>query len=60
MFLAIAVDNLADAESLTEAEEEQKEEKERTRELRRSKSKTPTLEEKDGEVWSWIENLYLI
>ena len=48
--MAIAVDNLADAESLTEAEEEDKEEKERTKELRRSKSKTPTLEEKEGEV----------
>ena len=50
MFLAIAVDNLADAESLTEAEEEDKEEKEKTRELRRSKSKTPTIDEKGADV----------
>ncbi|CAD5115428.1 DgyrCDS4403 [Dimorphilus gyrociliatus] len=38
VFLAIAVDNLADAESLTEAEEEAEEEKEKARSLRRSKS----------------------
>lgn len=38
MFLAIAVDNLADAESLTEAEEEAEEEKEKARSLKRSKS----------------------
>lgn len=44
VFLAIAVDNLADAQSLTEIEEEQEEEKERIRSIRRSKSRTP-----DGE-----------
>ncbi|CAC5406313.1 CACNA1D [Mytilus coruscus] len=44
VFLAIAVDNLADAQSLTEIEEEQEEEKERMRSIRRSKSRTP-----DGE-----------
>ena len=36
MFLAIAVDNLADAESLSEMEAENEREKERTRSLRRS------------------------
>ena len=36
MFLAIAVDNLADAESLSEIEAENEREKERTRSLRRS------------------------
>ena len=41
MFLAIAVDNLADAQSLTEIEEEKEEEKERMRSIRRSKSRTP-------------------
>ncbi|KAL5014501.1 hypothetical protein ScPMuIL_008771, partial [Solemya velum] len=46
VFLAIAVDNLADAQTLTEIEQEKKEEKERTRSIRRSKSKTP---EKDKE-----------
>ena len=45
--MAIAVDNLADAQSLTEIEQEKEEEKERTRSIRRSKSKTP---EKDGQV----------
>ncbi|XP_041350166.1 muscle calcium channel subunit alpha-1-like isoform X2 [Gigantopelta aegis] len=47
VFLAIAVDNLADAQSLTEIEQEKEEEKERTRSIRRSKSKTP---EKENEV----------
>lgn len=46
VFLAIAVDNLADAQSLTEIEKEKEEEKERTRSIRRSKSKTP--EKTDG------------
>ncbi|XP_070193049.1 muscle calcium channel subunit alpha-1-like isoform X2 [Littorina saxatilis] len=46
VFLAIAVDNLADAQSLTDIEAEKEEEKERTRSIRRSKSKTP---EKDGQ-----------
>lgn len=41
MFLAIAVDNLADAQSLTEIEEEKAEERERTRSIRRSRSKSP-------------------
>ncbi|ESO91449.1 hypothetical protein LOTGIDRAFT_51275, partial [Lottia gigantea] len=41
VFLAIAVDNLADAQSLTEIEEEKAEEKERTRSVRRSKSVSP-------------------
>jgi len=36
VFLAIAVDNLADAESLSEIEAENEREKERTRSLRRS------------------------
>ncbi|RUS83605.1 hypothetical protein EGW08_008624 [Elysia chlorotica] len=45
VFLAIAVDNLADAQSLTEIEEEKEEEKERTRSLRRSKSRSPTKEQ---------------
>lgn len=47
MFLAIAVDNLADAQSLTEIEEEKAEERERTKSIRRSKSKSP---EKDQNV----------
>ncbi|KAJ8301679.1 hypothetical protein KUTeg_020666 [Tegillarca granosa] len=41
VFLAIAVDNLADAQSLTEIDEEKEEQKERIRSIRRSKSKTP-------------------
>jgi voltage-dependent calcium channel L type alpha-1D len=41
VFLAIAVDNLADAQSLTEIEAEKAEERERTRSIRRSKSKSP-------------------
>ncbi|KAH9503819.1 Voltage-dependent calcium channel type D subunit alpha-1 [Bulinus truncatus] len=49
VFLAIAVDNLADAQSLTEIEEEKKEEKERTRSLRRSKSRSPNKETEGGE-----------
>ena len=55
VFLAIAVDNLADAQSLTEIEQEKEEEKERTRSIRRSKSKTP---EKDGQVS--IDALYIM
>ena len=47
VFLAIAVDNLADAQSLTEIEEEKAEERERTKSIRRSKSKSP---EKDQNV----------
>lgn len=47
VFLAIAVDNLADAQSLTEIEEQKEEEKERKKSLRRSKSKSPI---KDSEV----------
>ena len=47
VFLAIAVDNLADAQDLTEIEEEKEDEKERTRSLRRSKSRSPN---QDGEV----------
>ena len=43
------MDNLADAQSLTEIEQEKEDEKERTRSIRRSKSKTP---EKDGQVSS--------
>ena len=39
VFLAIAVDNLADAESLSDMEKEKEEEKSRS--LRRSTSKTP-------------------
>ncbi|XP_077996994.1 muscle calcium channel subunit alpha-1-like [Glandiceps talaboti] len=38
VFLAIAVDNLADAESLTALEKEQEEEKERKKSIRRSRS----------------------
>lgn len=49
VFLAIAVDNLADAQSLTEIEQEKEEEKERTRSIRRSKSKTPEKDEQDNE-----------
>ena len=41
MFLAIAVDNLADAESLTELEKEKEEEREKQKEMRRSGSKSP-------------------
>ena len=48
VFLAIAVDNLADAQSLTEIEEEKAEEKERTKSVRRSKSKSPEKDEKVG------------
>lgn len=44
VFLAIAVDNLADAQSLTEDEAEKEDEKERIRSLRRSK--TPEGDEK--------------
>ena len=51
MFLAIAVDNLADAQSLTEIEEEKAEERERTKSIRRSKSKSP---EKDQNVRFYI------
>nr|AAO83839.1 voltage-dependent L-type calcium channel alpha-1 subunit isoform b [Lymnaea stagnalis] len=47
VFLAIAVDNLADAQSLTEIEEEKEEEKERTRSLRRSKSRSPNKEQQE-------------
>ena len=36
VFLAIAVDNLADAESLSELEKESEREKERTKNIRRS------------------------
>ena len=43
--MAIAVDNLADAESLTAMEKEKEEEKERSKSLRRSHSKSPV----DGE-----------
>ncbi|KAL4226359.1 Voltage-dependent calcium channel type D subunit alpha-1 [Mactra antiquata] len=49
VFLAIAVDNLADAQSLTEIEEEKAEEKERTRSIRRSKSKSPEKGDEKGE-----------
>ena len=52
VFLAIAVDNLADAQSLTEIEEEKAEEKERTKSVRRSKSKSPEKEEK---VSNWCK-----
>jgi len=49
--LAIAVDNLADAQSLTEIEEEKAEIKEKSRSLRdRSKSNSP--EKKDEKVES--------
>ncbi|XP_055999821.1 muscle calcium channel subunit alpha-1-like isoform X18 [Ostrea edulis] len=48
VFLAIAVDNLADAQSLTEDEAEKEDEKERIRSLRRSK--TPEGEEKSKEA----------
>ena len=46
--MAIAVDNLADAESLTEMEKEKEEEKERTKSLRHSKSKSPEGENLQG------------
>ncbi|WAR26863.1 CAC1C-like protein [Mya arenaria] len=49
VFLAIAVDNLADAQSLTEIEEEKAEERERTRSIRRSKSKSPEKGDDKGE-----------
>ena len=45
VFLAIAVDNLADAESLADADKEKEEE--RSRSLRRSTSKTPL---NDGDI----------
>ena len=45
VFLAIAVDNLADAESLTEIDKEKEEEKERTKSLKRSSSKSPQDDE---------------
>lgn len=44
MFLAIAVDNLADAESLTAIEKEE-EEKEKAEEGKRSKSPSPNQDE---------------
>lgn len=47
VFLAIAVDNLADADALTEIDKEKEEEKERTKSLRRSSSKTPQGSDKD-------------
>lgn len=50
VFLAIAVDNLADAQSLTEIEQEKEEEKARSQSIRRSKSKSPGQEDKEGEV----------
>ncbi len=40
------MDNLADAESLTEADKEKEEEKEKAKALRRSASKSPVDEEK--------------
>lgn len=46
MFLAIAVDNLADAESLTAIE---KEEEEKEQEGRRSESPNPNQEEEEVE-----------
>ncbi|XP_053377535.1 muscle calcium channel subunit alpha-1-like isoform X3 [Mercenaria mercenaria] len=49
VFLAIAVDNLADAQSLTEIEAEKAEERERTRSIRRSKSKSPEKGDEQGE-----------
>ncbi|KAH3892449.1 hypothetical protein DPMN_016567, partial [Dreissena polymorpha] len=49
VFLAIAVDNLADAQSLTEIEEEKEEERQRTRSIRRSKSKSPEKTDIKGE-----------
>ncbi|CAG5115977.1 unnamed protein product, partial [Candidula unifasciata] len=45
VFLAIAVDNLADAQSLTEIEEQKEEEKERKKSLRRSKSISPSKDQ---------------
>lgn len=54
VFLAIAVDNLADAQSLTEIEEEQEEEKERMRSIRRSKSRTPDGEKDMVRVCSYL------
>ena len=50
MFLAIAVDNLADAESLTEADKEKEEEKEKAKALRRSASKSPIEDEKQVRI----------
>ncbi|KAK3102999.1 hypothetical protein FSP39_015655 [Pinctada imbricata] len=49
VFLAIAVDNLADAQSLTEIEEEKEEAKERIRSIRRSKSRSPDGEKEKTE-----------
>ncbi|XP_070559615.1 voltage-dependent L-type calcium channel subunit alpha-1D-like isoform X5 [Ptychodera flava] len=43
VFLAIAVDNLADAESLTALEKEEEEEKERKKSIRRSRAKDDKL-----------------
>ena len=54
MFLAIAVDNLADAQSLTEIEAEKAEERERTRSIRRSKSKSPEKGEEQVKLFSLI------
>ncbi|XP_069101385.1 muscle calcium channel subunit alpha-1-like isoform X11 [Argopecten irradians] len=49
VFLAIAVDNLADAQSLTEIEAEMEEEKQRLRSIR-SKSRTPEGGEKEKQT----------
>lgn len=56
VFLAIAVDNLADAQSLTEIDEEKEEQKERIRSIRRSKSKTPEGE-KEKVIMGGLNNL---
>nr|QFP39652.1 voltage-gated calcium channel subunit alpha 1-like protein [Tridacna squamosa] len=49
VFLAIAVDNLADAQTLTEIEQEKAEERERNKSIRRSKSKSPEKKEDQKE-----------
>ena len=57
VFLAIAVDNLADAQSLTEDEAEKEDEKERIRSLRRSK--TPEGDEK-SKVYISVDLLHAL
>ena len=50
MFLAIAVDNLADAENLTEMEEEKKKKKEKAREKLKGSVESQSRMDQDGAV----------
>lgn len=50
VFLAIAVDNLADAENLTEMEEEKKKKKEKAKEKLRASTESQTKIGQDGAI----------